>query len=129
MNSRNCGELRRTVSFFAFFPFLIAVAAAESQSMASTLLTLQALMLSPRPRICFRQNSPTVSTSSCYSSVEDRSRWHCKKQQFSDHVSRKSSSLVRSGTIRSSLTTPIISPQDQWGTWTALFAAGAFGIW
>lgn len=24
---------------------------------------------------------------------------------------------------------PIISPQDQWGTWTALFATGAFGIW
>ncbi|XP_072980681.1 uncharacterized protein [Typha angustifolia] len=27
------------------------------------------------------------------------------------------------------LSTPLISPQDQWGTWTALFAAGAFGIW
>lgn len=24
---------------------------------------------------------------------------------------------------------PLISPQDQWGTWTALFATGAFGIW
>ncbi|XP_074585068.1 uncharacterized protein LOC141840878 [Curcuma longa] len=24
---------------------------------------------------------------------------------------------------------PIISPSDQWGNWTALFAAGAFGIW
>ncbi|KAL9268171.1 putative membrane protein YjcL [Drosera capensis] len=24
---------------------------------------------------------------------------------------------------------PIISPSDHWGTWTALFAAGAFGIW
>ncbi|GAB2221988.1 hypothetical protein Drorol1_Dr00013185 [Drosera rotundifolia] len=24
---------------------------------------------------------------------------------------------------------PIISPSDNWGTWTALFAAGAFGIW
>ncbi|KAG6502302.1 hypothetical protein ZIOFF_042194 [Zingiber officinale] len=24
---------------------------------------------------------------------------------------------------------PIISPSDEWGNWTALFAAGAFGIW
>ncbi|MCD9638259.1 hypothetical protein HAX54_022111 [Datura stramonium] len=32
-------------------------------------------------------------------------------------------------TIRSQLNFPIISPQDQWGTWTALFATGAFGIW
>ncbi|KAL9264113.1 putative membrane protein YjcL [Drosera capensis] len=24
---------------------------------------------------------------------------------------------------------PIISPSDHWGTWTALFSAGAFGIW
>ena len=24
---------------------------------------------------------------------------------------------------------PIISPDDQWGMWTALFSAGAFGIW
>lgn len=34
-------------------------------------------------------------------------------------------------TIRSKLNLnfPIISPQDHWGTWTALFATGAFGIW
>lgn len=31
--------------------------------------------------------------------------------------------------MRSQLNFPIISPQDQWGTWTALFATGAFGIW
>lgn len=24
---------------------------------------------------------------------------------------------------------PIVSPGDHWGTWTALFAAGAFGLW
>ncbi|XP_058086189.1 uncharacterized protein LOC131233486 [Magnolia sinica] len=24
---------------------------------------------------------------------------------------------------------PLISPHDQWGTWTALFTAGAFGLW
>ncbi|CAN1751541.1 Uncharacterized membrane protein YjcL [Linum perenne] len=29
----------------------------------------------------------------------------------------------------SPLRNPIISPDDHWGTWTALFAAGAFGVW
>ncbi|XP_077248177.1 uncharacterized protein LOC143887847 isoform X2 [Tasmannia lanceolata] len=27
------------------------------------------------------------------------------------------------------LNSPLISPQDQWGTWTVLFSIGAFGIW
>ncbi|XP_072993155.1 uncharacterized protein [Typha latifolia] len=27
------------------------------------------------------------------------------------------------------LSTPLISPHDQWGSWTALFATAAFGIW
>ncbi|KAL1552845.1 hypothetical protein AAHA92_13594 [Salvia divinorum] len=35
----------------------------------------------------------------------------------------------KSSVIRSQLNFPIISPQDQWGSWTALFATGAFGIW
>ncbi|GAA0165882.1 hypothetical protein LIER_21171 [Lithospermum erythrorhizon] len=39
------------------------------------------------------------------------------------------SSLNRPFTVRSQLSYPIISPHDQWGTWTALFASGAFGIW
>ncbi|CAM8918259.1 unnamed protein product [Rhodiola kirilowii] len=30
---------------------------------------------------------------------------------------------------KSSLSFPIISPQDQWGMWTFLFGTGAFGIW
>lgn len=37
--------------------------------------------------------------------------------------------LKRCLKVRSHLSLPLISPQDQWGTWTALFAAGAFGIW
>lgn len=32
-------------------------------------------------------------------------------------------------TISSQLSYPIISPHDHWGTWTALFATGAFGLW
>ncbi|XP_010444984.1 PREDICTED: uncharacterized protein LOC104727587 [Camelina sativa] len=37
-------------------------------------------------------------------------------------------SPIRSVTVRS-LSTPLISPNDEWGTWTALFATGALGLW
>lgn len=40
-----------------------------------------------------------------------------------------SKNSTRSVITRSQLNGPIISPQDQWGTWTALLATGAFGIW
>ncbi|GLU24305.1 hypothetical protein SLE2022_402500 [Rubroshorea leprosula] len=36
---------------------------------------------------------------------------------------------VRSLEVRSHLRCPIVSPDDHWGTWTALFATGAFGLW
>ncbi|KAJ0261741.1 hypothetical protein HA466_0048020 [Hirschfeldia incana] len=39
------------------------------------------------------------------------------------------SSTMRSVTVRSQLNTPLIPSNDEWGTWTALFATGAFGIW
>ncbi|XP_065869384.1 uncharacterized protein [Euphorbia lathyris] len=37
--------------------------------------------------------------------------------------------LIRQVKLRSHLNHPIISPDDHWGIWTALFATGAFGIW
>ena len=124
------GKLHRSVSFCAFFPSLTEVAAGNSQSMASKFLTLSAPLSIPRPVTCSRQNFPTVSTSSCCSTVEDPSLWRSKKQtQLSPLIFPKNSDSIRSVTVRSSLTFPIISPQDQWGTWTALFATGAFGIW
>lgn len=43
--------------------------------------------------------------------------------------SPKLSRSVAPNSIRSQLSYPIISPQDHWGTWTALLATGAFGIW
>ncbi|CAF2121906.1 unnamed protein product, partial [Brassica napus] len=39
------------------------------------------------------------------------------------------SSPMRSVTVRSQFSTPLIASNDEWGTWTALFATGAFGIW
>ncbi|XP_023900010.1 uncharacterized protein LOC112011898 isoform X1 [Quercus suber] len=38
-------------------------------------------------------------------------------------------SSIRSITARSLSNLPLISPNDHWGTWTSLFAIGAFGIW
>ncbi|PHT97270.1 hypothetical protein BC332_33805 [Capsicum chinense] len=52
----------------------------------------------------------------------------CKFLDFPKISSRKLSRSV-STTVKCQLNFPIISPQDQWGTWTALFATGAFGIW
>lgn len=43
--------------------------------------------------------------------------------------SRNASSPIRSVRVRSQLNTPLISGNDEWGTWTALFATGAFGLW
>ncbi|KAF8113515.1 hypothetical protein N665_0049s0031 [Sinapis alba] len=39
------------------------------------------------------------------------------------------SSPIGSVKVRSQLNTPLISGNDKWGTWTALFATGAFGLW
>ncbi|KAH0652318.1 hypothetical protein KY289_029996 [Solanum tuberosum] len=50
-----------------------------------------------------------------------------KPLDFPKNSTRKLNRSVT--TIRSQLNFPIISPQDQWGTWTVLFATGAFGIW
>lgn len=46
-------------------------------------------------------------------------------------ISTKRPILIRPVAVRSSfpLSSPIISPNDHWGTWTALFAAAAFGHW
>ncbi|KAG7035644.1 yjcL [Cucurbita argyrosperma subsp. argyrosperma] len=48
-------------------------------------------------------------------------------------LSLSSSSGYRNSTryvkVRSQLRHPIIAPDDYWGTWTALFAIGALGIW
>ncbi|MCI17159.1 hypothetical protein A2U01_0038306 [Trifolium medium] len=31
--------------------------------------------------------------------------------------------------VRSQLRYPIISPDDHWGVWSAIFSIGAFGLW
>lgn len=45
-------------------------------------------------------------------------------------ISTNRPTLIKSVTVRSSrLIFPIVSPNDQWGTWTALFSAAAFSFW
>lgn len=36
---------------------------------------------------------------------------------------------TRSVTAQSYSNLPLVSPTDHWGTWTVLFATGAFGLW
>ncbi|CAK9176899.1 unnamed protein product [Ilex paraguariensis] len=52
-----------------------------------------------------------------------------KNALTSPPIFHKKPRLIGPVTARSQLNFPLISPQDQWGTWTALFASGAFGIW
>uniref|UniRef100_A0A1J3I2K9 Putative membrane protein YjcL n=1 Tax=Noccaea caerulescens TaxID=107243 RepID=A0A1J3I2K9_NOCCA len=61
--------------------------------------------------------SPVSSSSSQFRNGSDR------------FLSPGLSSPIRSVTVRSQLNTPLISANDEWGTWTALFATGAFGLW
>ncbi|KAA8533684.1 hypothetical protein F0562_031201 [Nyssa sinensis] len=75
----------------------------------------------------------SVVQRSCYSAVyskpQDISSCNKDLALVSPLIFPKKPNSIRSVTVRSHLNFPLISPQDQWGNWTALFATGAFGIW
>ncbi|KAL2556106.1 hypothetical protein Fot_00845 [Forsythia ovata] len=48
---------------------------------------------------------------------------------FSPKIFHKKSDRNYRLIVKSQLNTPLISPQDHWGTWTALLATGTFGLW
>ncbi|KAF8379560.1 hypothetical protein HHK36_029000 [Tetracentron sinense] len=75
-----------------------------------------------------RHNPPTVSTTTSISQhpFQNKSK---SKTLLSPLIIPKNPDSNRSLKLRAQLNFPLISPQDQWGTWTALFATGAFGIW
>uniref|UniRef100_A0A803PQA6 FAD-binding FR-type domain-containing protein n=1 Tax=Cannabis sativa TaxID=3483 RepID=A0A803PQA6_CANSA len=52
-----------------------------------------------------------------------------RTRRVRQNKSEKRRPLGRAGKVRSQLKYPIIAPDDHWGTWTALFATGAFGLW
>ncbi|KAK7270885.1 hypothetical protein RJT34_26384 [Clitoria ternatea] len=66
------------------------------------------------PRCCLHRtlmfNSSTTPTLTSFLSKKQR-RWN------------------RSVAVRSQLRHPIVSPNDDWGIWSSLFAIGAFGLW
>ncbi|GLT78049.1 hypothetical protein SLA2020_495960 [Shorea laevis] len=69
------------------------------------------------------------SSSSTSSSSSSSSRTNRTQTFISLPLITKRPNSTRSVTARSHLNLPLVSPNDHWGTWTALFATGAFGIW
>ncbi|XP_056849378.1 uncharacterized protein LOC130499397 isoform X2 [Raphanus sativus] len=76
-----------------------------------------------RSHIVSRQDLPELSSKAVVSSPRLS---FSRNDRF---LSPEVSSPLRSVTVRSQLNTPLISGNDEWGTWTALFATGAFGLW
>ncbi|XP_043806116.1 uncharacterized membrane protein YjcL isoform X2 [Manihot esculenta] len=99
----------------------------------------------PKPEIqrslfCSRQNAfgvgvsstttaPTLLTSSSCSLANNGNNNSSSQTFLSPRLYPKDPSSLRSVAVRSNLSFPLISPNDRWGTWTALFATGVFGIW
>ncbi|KAI3800186.1 hypothetical protein L1987_35496 [Smallanthus sonchifolius] len=74
-------------------------------------------------------------THSLISTNNSNSKPLCPSRRFFVNTSGFSSSRIIpinfNGCVvvaRSNLNFPLISPDDNWGTWTALFATGAFGL-
>ncbi|XP_028074101.1 uncharacterized protein LOC114276514 isoform X2 [Camellia sinensis] len=114
--------------------------------MISSTVVAKCLQLQQQQRPCFfcsRQNicttvSATAISFSSKPQYSSSSFSHIKQEDH--HQSPLFSPLIlptiHPNSIRSTLTVksshfnlPLISPHDQWGTWTALFSVGAFGIW
>ncbi|KAF5939806.1 hypothetical protein HYC85_020973 [Camellia sinensis] len=114
--------------------------------MISSTVVAKCLQLQQQQRPCFfcsRQNICTTVSATAISfsskpqySSSSSSSSHIKQEDH--HQSPLFSPLIlptiNPNSIRSTLTVksshfnlPLISPHDQWGTWTALFSVGAFG--
>ncbi|XP_060675724.1 uncharacterized protein LOC107406519 isoform X2 [Ziziphus jujuba] len=80
-----------------------------------------------RSRISSRQNlAACVQQSASVPSSNRNQSFLSPPLPSTQKCPRKS---VRGLTVRSQFVAPLVFPQDQWGNWTALLAAGAFGIW
>lgn len=103
-------------------PILTSSRPVESQRSHSSCSRQNRLLTSTKPRIRINSN-PQHQSSASYLS-DSRTNTFLSPQL--PHPSNR----TRSVTARSQLPNfPLISPHDKWGTWTALFATGAFGIW
>ncbi|OMO71819.1 hypothetical protein COLO4_28011 [Corchorus olitorius] len=86
---------------------------------------LSRLNLHSTSRVC---NSIPQESSFSLSSSSSSSLSVNRSQTFLSPL-HQNPNANRSVTVKSQLNFPLVSPNDQWGTWTALFATGAFGIW
>lgn len=95
------------------------------------LATSQSLLTIKRSYLISGRRTRVSTTINSSIPPQDSLSFHNKRQEsvYSNVNFSKNPNSIRSVTVRSQLTFPLISPQDQWGTWTALFATGAFGIW
>ncbi|OVA05643.1 Protein of unknown function DUF819 [Macleaya cordata] len=73
-----------------------------------------------------RHNFPTILTTKTTFSNSKPPLLHNKT--FISPLVPENPNSNRSLKTRAQLNFPLISPHDQWGTWTALFATGAFGF-
>lgn len=109
--------------------------------MAANLLYLQPIRYSSRS-LQQRSCVPSNKTISAFSTNNKKSILFAQNDYYTSSSNNDKNTLIwqpllypvnpnlkRCLKVRSHLNLPLISPQDQWGTWTALFAAGAFGIW
>lgn len=113
----------------------------HSSAMASKLLFLpnsffsRPALAAERPRYSRRKNaSPTVTSSTASTNANPFPQYspmplYNQRGKAPMWPPNRPNQLSSSVAVRSSLSYPIISPQDQWGMWTALFSVGAFGIW
>ncbi|KAL9412329.1 hypothetical protein AB3S75_045870 [Citrus x aurantiifolia] len=103
-------------------PILTSSRPFESQRSHSSCSRQNLLLTSTKPRIIIN-SIPQHQSSASYLS-------HSRTNTFLSPQFPHPSNRTRSVTARSQLPNfPLISPHDKWGTWTALFATGAFGIW
>ncbi|KAG7973566.1 hypothetical protein I3843_06G002300 [Carya illinoinensis] len=80
-----------------------------------------------RSHTSFRQITTSNSTATSLPCDTFSSSTSYKAQTFLSPPLKPCS--IRTVTARSHSNLPLISPNDHWGTWTALFATGAFGLW
>ncbi|KAJ4956755.1 hypothetical protein NE237_013538 [Protea cynaroides] len=101
---------------------------ASSLQSLFTIRSPTSVSISRRSTLCSCESIPTVSTTSPVSGYPFGPRNNTSSSSLILSFPNSPNSL-RTVKTRAHFNFPLISPQDHWGTWTALLATGAFGIW
>ncbi|XVF09927.1 hypothetical protein REPUB_Repub07fG0139500 [Reevesia pubescens] len=94
----------------------------------STVCSRQNIQSTPRGSNSF-PNHLSLSSSTWLSHSPNRSPNFLSPHWLHLHYQSPIATKPVTVTVRSQLNFPLISANDHWGTWTALFATTAFGIW